>query len=54
MTKYTATFKSGAQIVKTSADFKNRLDFYNWICINKLGKKYGKLESIECAPYGRD
>lgn len=52
MTKYTATFKSGKQIVKTEEDgFRNRLDFYNWICINRLGKKYGRLVEITCSAY---
>lgn len=51
MTKYTAIFKGGTEIVKTSEQFKNRLDFYNWICLNKLGKKYGKVVEITCKPY---
>ena len=49
MTKYTATFKSGKQITKTSREFKNRLDFYNWICKNRLGKTYGSLVEITCS-----
>ena len=49
MTKYTATFTSGKQITKTSREFKNRLDFYNWICINRLGKAYGSLVEITCS-----
>jgi hypothetical protein len=53
MTKFTATFKSGKQITKTTADgFRNRLDFYNWICENRLGKTYGSLMEITCRPYG--
>lgn len=48
MTKYTATFRNGT-ITKTSNEFKNRLDFYNWICLNQLGKKYGKLLKIDCS-----
>ena len=48
MTKYTATFKSGKQITKTSEEFKNRLEFVNWICTNRLGKTYGKLIEITC------
>ena len=49
MTKYTARFANGTEIVKTTKDgFKNRLDFYNWICVNRLGKKYGKLVEITC------
>jgi hypothetical protein len=49
MTKYTATFKSGKQITKTSMDFRNRLDFLNWICANRLGKAYGGLVEITCS-----
>lgn len=52
ITKYTATFEHG-EISKTSEEFKNRLDFYNWICKNQLGKKYGKLQEITCRPYIR-
>ena len=48
MTKYTATFQSGKQITKTSEEFKNRVDFAYWICMNRLGKKYGKLIEITC------
>ena len=52
MTKFTATFKSGETIAKTTADgFKNRLDFYNWICENQLDKKYGTLVEITCTAY---
>lgn len=51
MTKYTARFESGKEIVKTSEEFKNRLDFYNWICNERLGKKYGKLHEITCSIY---
>ena len=29
MTKYTARFQDGTEIVKTSEDFKNRIDFAN-------------------------
>ena len=50
MTKFTATFTSGKQITKTTADgFKNRIDFYNWICENRLGKTYGKVKPAEHA-----
>ncbi|MCI6649110.1 MAG: hypothetical protein MSH24_06230 [Lachnospiraceae bacterium] len=45
MTKYTAIFKNG-EVVKTSEEFASRLDFYNWVCMNRLGKKYGKLIEI--------
>lgn len=48
MTIYTATFKTGKQITKTENEFKNRLDFYNWICENRLGKIYGSLVGITC------
>ena len=51
MTKYTARFQSGKEIVKTSEDFKNRLDFANWICLNRLGKIYGKLIEITATAY---
>ena len=47
MTKYIARLKGGKEIVKTSNDLKNRLDFYNWIVANKLGK----VEEIICRPY---
>ena len=46
MTVYTAKFESGKTITKTEKEFKNRLDFYNWICENKLGKIYGSLQEI--------
>lgn len=46
MTRYTATFKSGKQITKTSEDFGSRLEFYNWICENRLGRIYGSLVEI--------
>lgn len=48
MTKYTAIFKDGTAIIKTDAEFKTRLNFYNWICNNRLGKKYGSLIEIRC------
>lgn len=52
-TKYTATFENG-EIVKTTEDgIRNRLDLYNWICRNQLGKKYGKLIEITCRPMPR-
>lgn len=49
MTKYTARFQDGHEITKTSEDFKNRLDFYNWICQNRLGKGHGGLKEITCS-----
>jgi hypothetical protein len=51
MIKYIAIFKDGTEIAKTSNDFKNRLDFYNWICQNRLGRKYGKLIEIKSSIY---
>ena len=55
MTKYTARFSGGTEITKTTRDgFRNRLDFYNWICTNRLGKKYGKLLEITCSPLGKN
>nr|DAK85739.1 MAG TPA: hypothetical protein [Caudoviricetes sp.] len=49
MTKYTAIFKDGTELVRTEKEFKNRVDFYNWICMNRLGKKYGRLVEIRCS-----
>lgn len=50
-TKYIARFEDGTEITKTERDgFRNRLDFYNWICRNQLGKKHGKLQTIEARP----
>lgn len=52
MTKYIAVFANGAEIVRTSANgLKNRLDFYNWIIEQGLGKKNGKVVKIICKPY---
>ncbi len=51
MTKYTAIFKSGKELTFTSEEFKNRLDVYNYICLNRLGKKFGKLVEIRCSAY---
>lgn len=51
MTKYTAIFKDGTEMVKTDEQFKSRLDFYNWICANKLGKQHGGLVEITCKAY---
>lgn len=46
--KYIAIFEDGTEITKTGRDgSRNRLDFYNWICRNRLGKKHGKLLQIE-------
>lgn len=51
MTKYTARFENGKEIVKTTADgFRNRLDFYNWICLNRIGQGWGDLVEITCRP----
>ena len=49
-TIYTARFKSGKELTATSKEYKNRLDFYNSICINRLGRKYGNLIEITCRP----
>ena len=53
MEKYTATFWDGWRISKTSEEFKNRLDFYNWICKSKIGANHGGLVKIEARPYGK-
>jgi hypothetical protein len=50
MTKYTAIFKSGKELVFASREFKNRIDVYNHICMERLGKKYGRLVEISCRP----
>ena len=49
MTKYTAIFKNGNELVFTSREFKNRIDVYNHICCERLGKKYGRLVEIRCS-----
>ena len=46
-TIYKAIFKDGTEVTKTDRDFRNRLDFYNWICKNRLGKGHGELLQIE-------
>lgn len=53
MTKYIATFENGHELTATSGQFKNRLDFANYISRNRLGKLYGKLIKIECRPMPR-
>lgn len=53
MTKYIARFQNGEEITKTEKEFKNRLDFANWIAKNQLGKKYGKLLEIICRVEGK-
>mgnify|MGYP005920555855 FL=1 len=50
MTKYTkfeVIFRNET-LVLTDRDpkFRNRLDVYNYICAEQLGKKYGKLIRI--------
>lgn len=48
--KYIIIFKDGREIVKTTADgFRNRLDVYNWVCLNRLGT----VDRIECRPIAR-
>lgn len=51
MTKFTAIFKSGKELVFTSEQFKSRLDVYNHICRERLGKIYGSLAEIRCSVY---
>lgn len=51
MTKYTkfeAIFRNET-LVFTDRDpkFRNRLDVYNYICAERLGKKYGKFIRIQ-------
>lgn len=43
---WTARFANGMEITKTGEPFATRLAFYNWICVNRLGKRYGKLIEI--------
>lgn len=50
--KYTATFQDGTELTATDMEFKNRLDFYNWICRNRKGLGHGKLQKIEERPTG--
>lgn len=47
MTKYTR-FEAIFRLVFTDRDpkLRNRLDVYNYICAERLGKKYGKLIRI--------
>lgn len=47
--KYTAIFADGSTITATDEEFKNRLDFYNWIIRSGLAKKNG-LQAIYCKP----
>ena len=49
-TKYTAHFEDGSEMTATDLEFKNRLDFYNWICKARLGKTRGGLIRIDCRP----
>ena len=36
-----------------SSKYDNRIDFYNWICENRLGKTYGRVKEITCSPFGK-
>ena len=46
-TRYTAIFQSGKTMTFIeSPRFRNQLDIYNYICFNRLGKKYGTLVEI--------
>ena len=47
MEKFIAIFKDGFEIVKTLDEIKNRLDFYNWICMNKISVIHGPVIAIE-------
>ena len=49
-TVYTARFESGKELTATSKQYKTRLDFYNEICRQALGRKYGNLTEITCRP----
>lgn len=50
-TVYTATFKDGTEMTFTEYEgFRNRLDVYNFICGERLGKGHGGLEEITCRP----
>ena len=49
-TVYTATFKDGYQLTSTSNEHKNRLSFYNEICMQQLGRIHGSLIEITCRP----
>ena len=47
--------KVHSDLYERQADgFRNRIDFYNWICENRLGKTYGKVKEITCSPYGKE
>ena len=50
MTKYTrfeAIFRNETLVFPDrDPKFRNRLDVYNYICAERLGKKYGKLIRI--------
>lgn len=50
ITVYTATFKDGYQMTATSKEYKNRLSFYNEICLRQLGRIHGELQEITCRP----
>ncbi len=46
-TRFEVVFRE-ATLVFTDRDpkFRNRLDVYNYVCAERLGKKYGKLIRI--------
>lgn len=47
-TTFIARFASGKTLqFRKNETFKNRLAVYNYICTNRLAKKYGALEEIE-------
>lgn len=48
MTTFIARFQNGTKMQFSKDEtFKNRLSVYNYICENRLGKKYGKLLEID-------
>lgn len=50
---FVAIFEDDTTFTKTSADgFKTRLDFYTWICNNRIGKNHGEVVEIMCVPTG--
>ena len=49
-TLYKATFTSGISVYATSDEYNNRLAFYNYICQEQMGERYGDLVEITCQP----
>lgn len=46
MAQFNAIFRNQT-LVFCDPKFKTRLDVYNYICMNRLGKKYGSLIAIK-------